>query len=172
MMPGLPGGRGQEQQSNVFQAGGDQSLPVSGAGAKAIIPIDLKTVRVEAVRGVWCVRDDAAIHFNFGASKADAEQAKAVILRYGFNRVGVVGTPEPVMNYLLAASDNGSKPDLGPFAKAALQAQIDGLTRVGIPVGGAGYVGEMFRFNPRKLDTRKDGGEWIITTGTDVIGRF
>jgi hypothetical protein len=53
-----------------------------------------------------------------------------------------------------------------------LQAQIDGLTRVGIPVGGVGFVGEMIKIDPRKLDVRKDGAEWVIASGTEVIGRY
>ena len=140
--------------------------------AKTVVPIDLKTVRVEAIRGVWCLRDDANLLFNFGPNKADADQALAVIMRYGFNRVGVIGSPTPVMNYLFAST--GPAPDnaAGPLAQVALQGQIDALTRVGIPVGGVGYVGEKFRFDPRKLDVRKDGSEWQIVSGTEVIGRF
>jgi hypothetical protein len=167
--PGLP--TGSDASGNTVQAGVGSGPLVSGAGAKAIIPIDLRTVRVEAVRGVWCVRDDATLHFNFGANKADAEQAVAVIRRYGFNRVGVVGTPA-VMHYLFAGASDMPHPSAGPFAKAALQAQIDGLTRVGIPVGGVGFVGEMVRFDPRRLDARKENGEWVVGTDAEVIGRF
>jgi hypothetical protein len=169
--PGV-GGAGSDAQGVVFAGGGGSGPLVSGAGAKAIIPIDLKTVRVEAVRGVWCLRDDATIHFNFGTNRADADQALAVIHRYGFNRIGVVGSPTPVMNYLFASSDNAPAPNAGPLAQAALQAQIDALTRVGIPVAGVGYVGEMFRFDPRRLEIRKDNGEWQIVWGTELIGRF
>jgi len=171
MAPGIPGGKSDER-GGFFPTGSGSNPLVSGAGAKAIIPIDLKTVRVEAVRGVWCVRDDAMIHFNFGPNRADADQALAVIHRYGFNRVGVVGTPAPVMNYLFASTDNVPAPNTGPLAQVALQAQIDGLSRIGIPVAGVGYVGEMFRFDPRKLEIRKDGGEWQIVAGTELIGRF
>jgi hypothetical protein len=83
----------------------------------------------------------------------------------------VVGTPA-VMHYLFAGAGDMPHPSAGPFAKAALQAQIDGLTRVGIPVGGVGFVGEMVRFDPRKLDVRKDNGEWVVATDAEVIGRF
>ena len=172
MTPGLPGA-GQAERNGVFQGGGNGEGPaVTGAGAKAIIPIDLKTVRVEAVRGVWCVRDDFNIHFNFGTVKADAEQTVAVIQRYGFNRIGVVGSSTPVMNYLFASADNAAVPPQGPFAKVQLQAQIDGLTRVGIPIGGVGFVGEMIPFDPRKLDVRKEKAEWVVAAGAEILGRF
>ena len=50
--------------------------------------VDLKSVRAENVRGAWILRDDASILLNFGANRADAEQAAAVVQRYGFNRLG------------------------------------------------------------------------------------
>lgn len=149
---------------------GDRPL-VSGTGAKAIIPIDLRTVRVEAVRGVWCLRDDNAIHANFGPNKTDAEQALAVVQRYGFNRVGIVGSPAPVMTYLFAAHDQAPVTK-NAMTAAALQAQIDGLNRVGIPVPGVGFVGEMIRFDARKLEVRKLGSEWVVAAGSDILGRF
>lgn len=145
----------------------------TGAGAKVVIPIDLRTVRVEPVRGAWVVRDDDNIHLNFGPVKADAEQALAVVRRYGFNRVGVVGQPtSPAMTYLFVSPDGAPNADKGPLGRAALQSQIDGLNRVGIPVPGVGYVGEMVHIDPRKLDVRKDGGDWIVASGTEVLGRF
>jgi hypothetical protein len=164
-------GAGPDEARSVAQAGGMNSGPaVTGAGARAVVPIDLKSVRVEAVRGVWCLRDDQNILFNFGTNRADAEQAHAAVLRYGFNRVGVVGSPV-VMSYLFASPETATaKPD--PFAKLALQSQIDGLARVGIPVAGVGYVGEMIRFDPRKLDVRKEGADWVVAFGTEVIGRY
>jgi hypothetical protein len=166
---GLPSGN---NEGGVFPTGGGSGPLVSGAGAKSIVPIDLRTVRVEAVRGVWCLRDDANILFNFGPNKSDADQAHAIIQRYGFNRVGVVGNPVPVMHYLFASTGSAQDPNAGPLAKLALQAQIDGLSRVGIPVAGVGYVGEMFRFDPRKLQVRRVGGEWQILSDTESIGRF
>jgi hypothetical protein len=149
---------------------------VTGGGAKLVVPIDLRSVRVEAVRGVWCLRDDNNIHFNFGLAKGDAQQALAVVQRYGFNRIGVVGDPAaPVMTYFFVGADNGipvGRQAQNPFARAALQAQIDGLSRVGIPVPGVGYVGEMIGVDPRKLDVRKDRGDWVVVAGNEVLGRF
>jgi hypothetical protein len=174
--PAAPGVTVAEDPRNPTNgaAGGLTGGPaVTGDGAKLVVPIDLKTVRVEAVRGVWCLRDDHSIHFNFGTVKADAEQALAVVQRYGFNRIGVVGAPTtPAMTYFFVGQDDPQKLDRGPFAKAALQGQIDGLDRVGIPVPGVGFVGEMVRIDPRKLEVRKDGTEWVVVSGKEVIGRY
>lgn len=168
---GTPGRDDQGNGAGVVTSGGPV---VTGAGATNIVPIDLRSVRVEAVRGVWCVRDDDNLHFNFGPVKADADQAVAAIRRYGFNRVGIVGQGAPVMTYLFAASEEAmpAKADKGPLARVALQSQIDGLTRVGIPVAGVGFVGEMTQVDPRKLDVRKDGSDWVVASGTEVLGRF
>lgn len=158
----------QPEQPDLLRVGGTTLGPPE-AGAKTVVPIDLRTVRAEAVRGAWCLRDDNAIHFNFGPNKQDADQAAAVVQRYGFNRVGVVGSPVAVMHYLFVSSD-AAPPN--PYARLQLQAQIDGLTRVGIPVGGVGFVGEMIKIDPRKLEVRKDGADWVVASGTEIIGRY
>jgi hypothetical protein len=153
-------------------AGGNLTGPaVTGAGAKVVIPIDMRTVRVEAVRGVWCMRDDNNIHFNFGPTKSDADQAVAVVRRYGFNRIGIVGAPTPAMTYFFVGAE-GEAPAKGPLAQAALQAQIDGLTRIGIPVPGVGYVGEMMHFDPRKLEVKKISGDWVVASGSEILGHY
>src|SRR5204863_796322 len=124
MTLGVPGAEDPKNPKNGPGGGGVINGPaVTAAGAKLVVPIDLRTVRVEAVRGVWCLRDDFNIHFNFGPVKQDAEQALAVVQRYGFNRIGVVGAPNPVMTYFFVGQDE-VKPQNGPFAQAALQAQI------------------------------------------------
>lgn len=158
---------------NVVQAGGIVA-PVAQAGTEAVAkfvqPIDIRSTRVEAVRGVWVVRDDNSILLNFGTDKSGAEQAGAAIQRYGFNRIGVVGTPaQPVMSYLFASLD---QPKPNPAAALMLQAQIDGLTRTGIPVPGVGFTGEMIKIDARKVEVRRDGFEWVVAHGPDVLGRF
>jgi hypothetical protein len=138
-----------------------------------IVPVNLTAARVEPVRGVWCLRDDDNLLFNFGANRADAEQALAVVRKYGFNRVGVIGTPgQPAaMSYFFASLDDGNlkRP---PTAPVALAAQEAALARTGIPVPGVGFFGEMVRLDPKKVAARKDGYEWVVASGPDVIGRF
>src|SRR5207253_719581 len=53
--------------------------PVSHLLPRMTIPIDLRAVRVEPIKGVWCLRDEDNILFNFGMHKADADQALAVV---------------------------------------------------------------------------------------------
>ncbi|HEX4610843.1 MAG TPA: hypothetical protein VH092_21820, partial [Urbifossiella sp.] len=113
------------------------------------------------------------IHFNCGLHRPDAEQAAAAIRRYGFNRVGTVGgnPAAPAMTYLYAtlAGESGGAAAVHPLA-AAVQEQA--LARVGIPVPGLGYFGEMVRIDPRKLEVRRDGNDWLLTAGPEALGRF
>lgn len=164
---GVPAEAKDGTAGNVAQAGGPV---IAGTAAKFVQPIDLRTTRVEAIRGVWCVRDDNSILLNFGTDKASADQASAVIQRYGFNRVGVVGPPaQPVMSYLFASLD---QPPKGFGGQMLVDAQIDALARTGIPIPGVGFTGEMVKIDPRKVEARKDGAEWVVASGSEVLGRF
>jgi len=147
--------------------------PVTAGFPRAVVPIDLRTVRVEPLKGVWCLRDDGSILFNFGLRKADADQALAVVRRYGFNRVGAVGgnVAAPALTYFYVALEaDGARPaGANPLLVAA---QEHRLARTGIPVPGIGYVGEMVRIDPRKADVRRDGSEWVVAAGAEVLARF
>jgi hypothetical protein len=65
------------------------------------IPIDRTTLRVEAVHGYWCVRDDRNTFFNFGGRKDEAALALAVMKRHAFDRIGLIGQGTPAMLVLL-----------------------------------------------------------------------
>lgn len=154
---------------------GKPHMPTSAP--KMTTAVDLRTVRVDNVRGVWCLRDDSSILVNFGREKEDAEQTLAVIRKYGFNRLGVVGTPAQ-MSVLFAQpgltpGKGGTGPGLpagiGQLAKAA---QEQNLTRTGIELPGSGYVGERFVLDARKIEVRKEKGEYVLSHGTDVLARF
>jgi len=140
---------------------------------RGVVPIDLRSVRLEPLKGVWCLRDDGNILFNFGLNKGDGEQALAVIRRYGFNRIGLVGgdVAAPAMTYFFVAlePDGAKPPSKNPLA-VALQEQ--GLARTGIPVPGIGYVGEMVKIDWRKAEVRRDGADWIVASGAETLARF
>jgi len=140
---------------------------------KVTAAIDLRSVRAEQVRGVWVLKDDAALHLNFGPAKADAEQAAAVVRKYGFNYLGHVGYPTPAFSYLYAAE---AAPRQGSGADAAAllgQAAAEAaLGRTGIPIAGVGFAGEMVKFDPRKVEVRRDKGVYALVSGPDELARF
>ena len=156
----------------VVEYGLTNGKPILVAGfPKMVVPINLQTVRVEPIKGVWCLRDDDNILFNFGPRRADADQALAVVHKYGFNRVGLAAYPNPVMAYFFASPD-GEIPLRGPNAGVPAAFQELTLTKTGIPVPGVGFVGEMIKIDPRKVEARKDGYEWVVAHGPDVFARF
>lgn len=138
-------------------------------------PIDVDTVRAEQIRGVWCLRDDLNIHLNFGRDQAGAEQAAAVSKRYRFNRIGLVGQPEPIMAYFRAAMEvPGAKEAMANDKFAALRAvaQEQELKRTGIEIPDVGYVGERLVIDRSRLEVRRDQRDWVLAFGPNVIGRF
>lgn len=137
------------------------------------LPVDLNTVRAENVRGAWVLRDDENILLNFGPDHGNAEQAAAVARKYGFNRIGLVGFPTPLMAYYFAApvrAQDRKGPD--PAAALVRAAQEQNLTRTGIPVPGAGFVGERVVIDSRKAEVRRERGEYVLAHGPDVLARF
>ena len=135
-------------------------------------PVDLKTVRAEQVRGAWCLRDDAAVLLNFGRDKPDAEQAVAVCKKYGFNRIGLIGSPEPTFAFFYAAPVDTA--GLTPTAASALAqaAREQTLTRTGVAVPGLGFVGERVVIDARQVEVRKDRTDYVLAHGPDVFAKF
>lgn len=142
--------------------------------AKNAIPIDRQTVQAELVRGAWVLRDQHNILLNFGPIRADAEQAAAVVKRYGFNRLGRIGAPDAVsMSYFYTVQTLESAPEKpNPAASLVRLAQEQNLTRTGVDVPGVGYVGERLVLDLNKLEVRKSQNEWVLAHGPDVLGRF
>lgn len=146
---------------------------MSGTGLHAILPIDLRTIRLEQIHGVWVLRDDHNLLINFADQQAAGEQALAAIRRHGLNRLGIVGRRRPVFRCLFAATEEGREVLPEPLRRQHLQLQSDALNPIGLAVPGVGYVGLLHRFDPRSLSLRKQGGQWQIVTADDyVLGQF
>jgi hypothetical protein len=135
------------------------------------VGLDLTTARVESVRGAWVVRDSRAIHLNFGEDRGEAEQALAVARRYGFNRIGYVGPSEsPSLRYFFSAPDAGLP--VVPANALTTAMQEYALDRTGVDVPGLGTVGQKVNLDVRKIDVRKDGADYVVGQGGDVLARF
>lgn len=74
-----------------------------------ILPLNLDKLRVEQAQGFWVLREQTRVLFNFGTDEQEARQALAVIHKYGFDRIGVVGQAIPAM-LIFVAGDR--RPDL------------------------------------------------------------
>ncbi len=91
--------------------------PVTGC---PVIAFDAASLHVEESLGQWCVRDDRRVLFNFGARPDAARQAFAVLRKYGFGQVAVVGQLAPSMFVFLAPSRDAApnEPGAGKPARA------------------------------------------------------
>jgi hypothetical protein len=69
----------------------DGRAPQGLAGGLRALPLDPTGLRVEQIQGQWCLRDSQRVLFNFGQRADDARQALAVVRKYGFTQVGVIG---------------------------------------------------------------------------------
>jgi hypothetical protein len=147
------------------------------------VAIDLTSVKAEQTRGVWILRDSTNVLLNFGLEQQSAEQAAAVVKKYGFNRVGHIGRAgmEPTFSFFYAATDTNA-PAAPPIAtgnnpasmmqQLAYSQQEQQLLRTGIPVPGLGLVGERVTIDSRKLETRRDGSDWVLVHGPEILGKF
>lgn len=75
----------------------DGRVPTSTLPGLRAIPIDRTTLRVEAVQGYWCVRDERNTFFNFGGHQDEAERALAIMKQHAVDRLGLIGQGTPVM---------------------------------------------------------------------------
>jgi hypothetical protein len=65
------------------------------------LPLDVARIRAEEVRGQCCLRDGQRTLYNF-RQQADARQALAVMQKYHFDQVGMIGQPAPTMYVFLS----------------------------------------------------------------------
>jgi hypothetical protein len=86
----------------------DGRAPAGMLPAVRSMPIDQGILRTEQIQGYWCVRDNTNTFFNFGTHQDEAEQALAIMKRYGFSRLGLVGQGRPVM-LVFVGSPTGMK---------------------------------------------------------------
>lgn len=71
------------------------------------LPLDFARLRAEEVQGQWCLREGQRVLFSFGKKADDARQALAVMRKYHFDQVGMIGQPSPSMYVFLAPPPAG-----------------------------------------------------------------
>jgi hypothetical protein len=140
-----------------------------GLIVKNVISFNDRTLRVEPTVNAWLIRDDRMVLYNFGADEAAAKQAFAIIKKHGFNQLGVIGAPRPIMTYLT----------VDPYGRAARTETktdprdiINTLAQQGLILPNIGYVGGRLPLESRKIEMVKAQNDWTIVHGRDVLGRF
>jgi hypothetical protein len=61
------------------------------------LPLDVANLRVEQMQAQWCVRDDQRVLFHFGPREDEARRALAILRKYRFRELGVLGQAMPSM---------------------------------------------------------------------------
>src|SRR5262249_2244356 len=112
----------------------DRHAPIAMPRQRRVLFFDPSTLRVESVQGHWFLRDAQQILFNFGPQAEDAQQALAMIQRYGFNEIGFIGRGTPAMMYFLADPNQqtgGERQPSGPSAPKS--ARVSNAAPPGLP---------------------------------------
>jgi 2-haloacid dehalogenase len=109
------------------------------------LPVDASSVQVQQIGGRWKVVDGGSALLDFGASQANADRAKDVIVHYGFDRICFVGRPDPPMMYFTVG---GRAPSGAMAGEDAIPFDLDGVV------------------------AQQSAGSWIVTDGTATLLGF
>jgi hypothetical protein len=147
----------------------DDAAPKTGLGTKNLIMVNQRNLKAENVTGAWIIHDDRQMLYNFGPRQEAALAALGVLKKFGFNQLGAIGAPTPVMTYLLVdplAQANG------PPGHLELKDIAFKLSQQGLLLPNLGYVGSRVRIEPRRLEALRFQGDWMVVQGKDVVVRF
>jgi hypothetical protein len=114
--------------------------------------------------------------FGFGPRVEDARQALALLRHYGFNRVGYVGQPTPVMMFFLTVNEPPPAPQppaQRPPAPGAVPplALLLPLYQLHVPDPDL-TADDQVRFDWHRAEVCHDGNEWKVMAGDHCLGRF
>jgi hypothetical protein len=137
-------------------------------------------LRVDEVQGQWCLCDGGQVMFGFGPHAEDARQTLAVLQHYGFNRVGYVGVPTPVMMYFLNSDDPESmqRPSTTPPpapAKPLPLALLLPSYQLHVPDQAqtdAEQAKTRLRFDWQQAEISPEGREWKLTASGRSLASF
>jgi hypothetical protein len=138
-----------------------------------ILPISARMIRAEQVGGTWVLTDGVKGLYDFGADADAARRAAVVFWKYGFNEIGVIGTPRPTMMFPHLDSRQANLDKAAPLPQQSPLGVYQDLQRTSLLLPGNVYGGPKSPLDASKLKTvRLPKGEWALTQGDDVLGRF
>ena len=74
--------------------------PKGATPGEDCIAFNPNTIKVKKYKNRWKIVDGKSLLFDFGSKKKEADQAYAIIKKYGFKRTCYVGRPDPSFTYL------------------------------------------------------------------------
>ena len=141
-------------------------------GQLVIVPITPQVLRAEQVGGAWVVTDGARGFYDFGDNREAAERAAAVCWKYGFNRLGLIGSPRPAMTYLMldpVAAERGKSAVVPPPSPLAV---VNDVARTSLLLPGNVYGGPKRSIDSSRLRIEKHEGEWLLLQEKEAVARF
>lgn len=148
--------------------------PQGGARGGRVVPFNPAALRVDEVQGQWCLCDGKQPMFGFGLRATDAHQAQALIRHYGFNRIGYVGQPTPILMYFFVTDEPPPKTVASPKAEKGPPplAMTLPLFQLCVPGLNDNDSPDRIVFDPRRVEVRRIGPDWKLMIGDRCLANF
>jgi hypothetical protein len=138
-----------------------------------MIPINAEGIHAKKVSGAWIVTDGGRVLYNFGQLEENARKAVEVLKKYGFNALGIVGQPVPIMTYPTKAA--GSAITAPAASRQTPNVPFDPETarflQNGFFIPQVGYLGHRKPFDLQQLELKR-GREWVMLAGPMTLFNF
>lgn len=150
----------------------DGKAPRAVNGKVVVLPVSARTVRAEQAGGTWVVTDGLKGLYDFGANAEAAKQAATVFAKYGFNQVGVIGSPQPVMLYPLLDPRQAALDRAAPAPAPMPLAVLSDAARTSLLLPGNVNAGPRTPIDSAKLEVGRRDRDYVLTHKGDVLARF
>lgn len=145
----------------------------TGTNARlVVVPIAARTLRVEAVAGAWMLTDGQKGIYNFGTDAEAAKRAATICWKYGFNQLGVVGSPQPSMLYPMLDPRQASIDKVSPAANPMPLGVLNDVDKTGLLLPGNVYAGPKTPFDVKRLEAKRDARGWMLLHNGEELARF
>jgi hypothetical protein len=140
-----------------------------------LMPFTPEALRVEVVQGQWCICDGGRVMFGFGEHSEDARQTLFLLRHYGFNRVGYIGSPRPVMMYFVVSHEpapvaKDRQPQAPPKIPAPLELMLSGA-QLHVP-SLRQNARDRIAFDCSRVEVRNEGNDWKLMAGDQCLVNF
>jgi hypothetical protein len=120
-------------------------------------PVDQNSLRIDKIYGQFCLRDGYRILLGFGTNENDARQALAVLKKYAFTQVGMIGQfSPPLLIFLTQPGDQFGAGSVAPQTTAGTVMPTLATVLPTLP-GGRGSVRDPFTVSGGQSTPRTPG---------------
>jgi hypothetical protein len=150
----------------------DGKAPRGSNARITVMPISARTIRAESVGGTWVLTDGSKGLYDFGTDAESARQAAVLFWKYGFNQVGVIGGPEPVLLVPLIDPRQKALDKSNPLPNPTPLGVIQDVSRTSLLLPGNVYAGPKTPIDSTKLQVVRRSGDCLLVHGDEVLGQF